>query len=75
LSCRGHTYQIANNPHHKPTFWRYGLPANDAFMCGFFWLCRPNPAVLRYYERYWKELADPKALKIGIQVTNLVTAA
>ncbi|WIA21391.1 hypothetical protein OEZ85_000607 [Tetradesmus obliquus] len=67
-SNRGHTFHIAHNPHHKPTFWRHGLPAHDAFMCGFFWLCRPNAAVLGYYERYWKMLADPTALKIGIQM-------
>jgi hypothetical protein len=46
-----------------------GLRPEEAFMCGFFALCRPNAAVQQlYYEPFWRPLLQPHVLSIGIQV-------
>eukprot|EP00878_Enallax_costatus_P034099 GHUV01037724.1.p1 GENE.GHUV01037724.1~~GHUV01037724.1.p1 ORF type:complete len:222 (-),score=30.36 GHUV01037724.1:334-999(-) len=57
-----------SNSHHRTQLWHYGLTAENAFMCGFFYLCKPNSAVTTLYERYWEGMSDPDVLKIGIQV-------
>jgi hypothetical protein len=67
-SNRGRSYAIANNPYHKATFAERGVPPDDAFMCGFFWLCWPNAAVQAYYQQFWEPLSDRAALKIGLQI-------
>jgi hypothetical protein len=52
-------------------FWALGLRPEEAFMCGFFALCRPNAAVQQlYYQPFWKPLLQPNVLSIGIQVDN-----
>jgi hypothetical protein len=68
-SNRGATWKLANNPYHSDDFWRLSLRPEEAFMCGFWALCKPNQEVRRLYSRnVWGPLADPHALKIGIQV-------
>lgn len=68
-SNRGATWKLANNAYHADDFWRLSLRPEEAFMCGFWALCRPNAEVQRLYARsVWGPLADPHALKIGIQV-------
>ncbi|KAF6253796.1 hypothetical protein COO60DRAFT_1703665 [Scenedesmus sp. NREL 46B-D3] len=68
-SNRGATWKLANNPYHRDDFWRLGVRPEEAFMCGFWALCRPNEQVQRLYGRdVWGPLADPHSLKIGIQV-------
>jgi hypothetical protein len=68
-SNRGATWKLASNPYHSDDFWRMGLRPEEAFMCGFWALCRPNQQVQRLYARdVWAPLADPHLLKIGIQV-------
>jgi hypothetical protein len=68
-SNRGATWKLADNPYHTDDFWRMGLRPEEAFMCGFWALCRPNEQVQRLYARdVWGPLADPHSLKIGIQV-------
>jgi hypothetical protein len=67
-SNRGRTWAMANNPHHKQQFWGYGVPPEEAFMCGFFFLCSPVSAVYQYYRKYWDALQEPGVLKIGIQI-------
>jgi hypothetical protein len=67
-SNRGRTWAMANNPHHKQQFWGYGVPPEEAFMCGFFFLCSPVSAIQQYYKKYWDALQEPGVLKIGIQI-------
>jgi hypothetical protein len=67
-SNRGRTFVIANNAYHKSHFWNMGIRPETAFMCGAFFLCMPNAAVQRMYQRYWDILRDATALKIGINV-------
>jgi hypothetical protein len=67
-SNRGRTWAMANNPVHKQKFWEFGLVPEDAFMCGFFFLCSPAAAIQRYYKQYWDVLQEPGVLKIGIQI-------
>lgn len=67
-SNRGRTWAMANNPYHKQQFWEYGVPPEDAFMCGFFFLCSPVAAIQQYYAKYWEALREPGVLKIGIQI-------
>jgi hypothetical protein len=56
---RGRTYALANNPHYKQRFQSMGVPATDAFMCGFFFFCSPVAAVQQYYQKYWDMLSEP----------------
>jgi hypothetical protein len=65
---RGRTYRLASNPHHKRQLEQIGVPARDLFMCGFFAMCQPVPAVQQYYQKYWDALSEPGILRIGIQV-------
>lgn len=68
VSNRGATYPLMSNPYHRSQLWQYGLTSENAFMCGFFYLCKPNSALTALYEPYWKVMSDPDTLKIGIQV-------
>ncbi|GBG00487.1 hypothetical protein Rsub_13306 [Raphidocelis subcapitata] len=66
---RGRTYRLAaENPYHRATFWEFGISPANAFMCGFFFLCSPNAAVVKSYSSFWEQLSEPGVLKIGIQV-------
>lgn len=66
---RGRSYMMAKtNPHHRKDFWRMGITPDNAFMCGFFFLCSPNAAVQQLYQNFWKQLSEPGVLSIGIQV-------
>uniref|UniRef100_A0A383W237 Fucosyltransferase n=2 Tax=Tetradesmus obliquus TaxID=3088 RepID=A0A383W237_TETOB len=68
-SNRGATWKMATNPYHRGDFWALGLRPEEAFMCGFFALCRPNAAVQAlYYAPFWRPLLQPNVLSIGIQV-------
>jgi hypothetical protein len=57
---RGHTYEMAtNSTQYKQRFQAMGVPASDAFMCGFFSFCLPVAAVQQYYQKYWDMLSEP----------------
>lgn len=65
---RGRTFALATNSFHKQQFWEYGVNPQDAFMCGFFFMCSPAAAIQSYYQKYWEALQEPGVLKIGIQI-------
>jgi hypothetical protein len=44
---------------YKQRFEAVGVPASDAFMCGFFSFCSPVAAVQQYYQTYWDMLSEP----------------
>jgi hypothetical protein len=67
-SNRGRSFALANNPFHKQQFWEYGVVPQDAFMCGFFYMCSPVAAIQQYYKQYWDVLREPGVLKVGIQI-------
>ena len=65
---RGRTWALATNPFYKQVFWDFGVPPQDAFMCGFFFMCSPVAAIEQYYQKYWDALQEHGVLKIGIQI-------
>jgi hypothetical protein len=56
---KGRTYSLATSRHYKKRFEAMGVPASDAFKCGFFSFCSPVAAVQQYYQKYWDMLSEP----------------
>lgn len=67
-SNRGRTYAIFDNPAHGPELKRLGLRAESLARCAFHFLFTPNIATQRVMQPYLAALADPQALRIGIQI-------
>lgn len=57
-SNRGRTHLMTKNPYHRKDFWRFGVTPDNAFMCGFFFLCSPNAAVQHLLKHFWEQLNE-----------------
>jgi hypothetical protein len=67
-SNRGKVWSLFDNPFHKRTLLEYGLRPETAIACAFRFLFRPRDEVRDMFQPTWELMANPDALKIGIQI-------